>query len=210
MAAEDAVEEALVRRQILAERIGNETAVAELHPGEEGSLPVEQHEAIRLAHRKLAQQELIDEREDAGVGADAEREGKDGGRGEARTPPQRPRAVSGVARQLLGPAQAALIAERLHGLRGRPRLQAGLAQGLVRILSAGAGGVGNQLEVQPQFLLEILVAAVRPHRCREPVEPLAQGAHHACPCSSAWMMPAICSHDCLSFASWRRPAAVRA
>ena len=43
----------------------------------------EQGEAVRLRHRQRAYEQLIDDAEDGGVGADAEREGEDGHGGEA-------------------------------------------------------------------------------------------------------------------------------
>ena len=47
-------------------------------------LLVEHHQALGIAHRELAQQDLVDQREDRGVGADAERQRQDGDGGEER------------------------------------------------------------------------------------------------------------------------------
>ena len=47
-------------------------------------LLVEHHQALGVAHRQLAQQDLVDQREDRGVGADAEGQREDRDRGEER------------------------------------------------------------------------------------------------------------------------------
>ena len=48
----------------------------------------EQHELVRVFHRQRAQEELVDEREDRGVGADADRNRQDGHGCEDRRLPQ--------------------------------------------------------------------------------------------------------------------------
>jgi len=81
-------------------------------------LLVEHHQAIRLGDRQPAQQDLVDEREDGGVGADAKGERQDGDGGEERAAAQpaksQPQISSGSGHASFDgsrPATVALAAE---------------------------------------------------------------------------------------------------
>ena len=64
-------------------------------------LLVEHHQLLGILHRQLAQQHLVDQREDRGVGADAERERQDRDDGEERAAEQpaqgQPEVVDGLS-----------------------------------------------------------------------------------------------------------------
>ena len=59
----------------------------------------EPHEPIGLVERQRPQQHRVDDAEDGGVGADAEREDRDHGDGERRRAEQDPEGVAEVGKQ---------------------------------------------------------------------------------------------------------------
>ena len=183
MAAEHAVEEAGLLLEIAAQRIGNEISRTLLHDGRIRTPPVQQDQPLGLAHRQEAQQHLIDQREDPRVRADAQGEREHGGRGEARTTLQRAQRVAHIARRVLEPRKAPLVAQRIHRLGAAARLNPCEPHGLVRIVTATSRVLRHQLQVQPKLLLQVVVASTSAQRCPETMTPLAKGAHHALPCS---------------------------
>ena len=74
-AAEDSTEHLVSRLEVLVHRVGERvcaTVIAVVV-----AVAVQQHKFARALHRQHAQHELIDEREDGRVGANAEGEGQD-------------------------------------------------------------------------------------------------------------------------------------
>src|SRR5262249_45618214 len=123
-------------------------------------------------------------------------------------------AVLHVARQILDPGEPALIAHRFERLRHTARSKRGRASGRARRSAAPPLLVRRELEMRPQLLLEIRVAAGPMDRGDQALGPLAARggdmAHrsHSSPCSSVCMIVVMRCHSAFSSASWRRPAAV--
>jgi hypothetical protein len=74
---------------------------------------VERHESLWIANRQPPQQEGIDETEDRGVRADAERERENGDEGERGRAPQRPERVLQIAPCIVDPTERPRIAMKL-------------------------------------------------------------------------------------------------
>ena len=70
--------------------------------------------------------------------------------------PQHAQPVPHVARHVVEPRQAALIAQRLHRLRRRRRPRSRRARGVVGRRASALRVVGGQFEMQPELLLEIV------------------------------------------------------
>ena len=81
-APEHAVEHLGVVTQVAIEGIGHQVVAAPAF-ADEGAVPVEQDQPLRLPNRKQAKQRLIDEREDRGVGTDAQADGQHRSQGKA-------------------------------------------------------------------------------------------------------------------------------
>ena len=114
----------------------------------------------RPGDRERPQQQRVSEAENGGVGADANREREDGDEGEPRTFREHPAAVAHVARDIVEPWQAALIAQRLHGLidAASPDSRGSYsALGRARMVPLVLDG---QLQMQPQFLFEVAIRTV--------------------------------------------------
>ena len=124
------------------------------------------HEPIGAGVRQRAEEYGVDEAEDGGVGGDADRQCQQRRARERGAAAQRADAVADVAREIVDPRDAALIAAGVHRLGeaggGRPR-----------------AGVGGEREVRAQLLLEIGVAPIRAHQVADADDPLAQGGHAA-------------------------------
>jgi hypothetical protein len=78
--------------------VGEEVAAAPAAAHEE-ALEVREHQPLRLADGKAAEEGLVDEREDRRVRPDAEPDGENGDDGENPVASQAPNGVSHVVRQ---------------------------------------------------------------------------------------------------------------
>jgi hypothetical protein len=72
VAAHHGAEDLVVVANVLIHEVGS--GVAAVVAAIVSSLPCQQHDALRLPHRQQSQDELIDQREDRSIGADAERQ----------------------------------------------------------------------------------------------------------------------------------------
>jgi hypothetical protein len=103
MPAEDALEELCLLLQIAAHGVGHQVAAAP-PVGERVASPIDQHDALRIPDRKQAQQDLIDEREDSSIGADAEGQRQDRRQRKGGCPHEGARRVPEVASAVFDPA----------------------------------------------------------------------------------------------------------
>ena len=165
---------AIRRRQLVAEVVGG---------------PDGEHVA-RTRHGERPEQQCVGEAEDGGVGADAEGQRDDGRRGEGGAAPQQVDTMAQVARQIVEPGKASLVAHRLHGLRDAAGRDPGYAPSALGGLAAAAGVLGGELEMKRQFLLEIAIRAAPPEHAAEAGDPFVQrgeGSPHDVipPCGAA-------------------------
>ena len=115
---------------------------------------------------KWAQQRRVDEAEDGGVGADAERERHDRRDREARRASQQTDGVADVASERLERREAATIAHRLGRLIDAAEVAAGRRPRRLRRQAAPDVLIGQQVEVILQFLAEVALDAVATERPR--------------------------------------------
>ena len=110
-----------------------------------------------------------------------------------------------IARQVREPWQAALIAHGLHRLRQAAAPHHGRAHRFLRRVALPPCISGGKLEMQPQFLFQILIVAARPECSVETIDPLAQRhpvlPGHASSCKSEWMISDMRSQAAFSLAS---------
>ena len=145
----------MLRLQIPAQRVRQQVGGTAKWIGEGVAFPGEQHETLGLAYRQHAEKRLIDQRKDSGIGADSEGEREHGGRCKAGAALQRAQAVAHVARDVLEPGQASLVANRIHRLRAASGLNPRDPHRFVRIASATSRRFRRELNVQAQLLLEV-------------------------------------------------------
>ncbi len=173
----------------------------------------ERDEALRLRVRQRPQQHGVDDGEDGGVGADAERQrDKRGGR-EPRGPPQHPEAVPDILRQRLEHREAALIAPRVGDLRLAAEIQSGGAARRRRVEAAGAVALFQHGEMEPQLLTELPLAPPKTERASGAREQLTQAhgmsSRGGAPPSRRAMIAAIRCQSSASRRSCFLPARVR-
>ena len=130
-----------------------------------------------------SQQHPIDDREDSGVGADPQRQRQQGDRREHGRAPERAQPMSHIAREVVEPRQASLVAKRIHRLRGTSGLEPCGACGIGGVETTVSGVFCGQFQVQPELLFQIAVGPARKQRSPETVNPFAKGAHFDLPAS---------------------------
>jgi len=116
------------------------------------------HELVRPIDRERAQPHEVEELEDRGVGADAERERHDGDRGHRLVPPQHAPRVPEVLPQRVEPAEGVHPVDLLAHARGVAQLAMRGRAGGVRRQAARQVRVGFDLEVGLDLAGGILVA----------------------------------------------------
>jgi hypothetical protein len=123
--------------------------------GKHAAFPVKLDEAVGLAHRQLAQQDLIDQRDDGRVAADAEGEREHGGGGEGRAAPQHAQGIAHVAPPIVEPAPDPGLAHLLPHLQHAAELHSHAAP---RLLVAHPGPpqvVDSPIDVILQLPIEV-------------------------------------------------------
>ncbi len=116
-------------------------------------------EALGLAHRQQAEHELIEQREDRRRRANAERKRQQRDGRERRVHAQLPRAVAHVAPQRVEPANRLHFPPVLLQHRRIPELPAGRPFGVGRRHALADVAFGQQLQVQPQLVVELVIRA---------------------------------------------------
>jgi hypothetical protein len=132
---------------------------------------------IRTGIGQRTEQDSMDDAEDGGVGADAEREGADDDRGEARCAPERAHRESGVLPEVVEPPEGPRIAMQVlrprHATKRASSRQAGLGIGqpptLVLVL--------EDTEVRRQLAFELGLSAVRLDEMDETKQESSQSSH---------------------------------
>ena len=194
--------------------VGGDEAVA--HP------LVHRHQPLRRLDGDARQQQGAHGTDDRRGGGDAEHEAGGSGRGDAGGAAQRAGGVAQVARELLQPAPGApvarLLLEALHAAEGEPRAAP-------RELGRHAGAhqlLGLQLQVEAHLLVHVALAgAAVQQRAHAAAQAEEGGVHGGTPgggragggaqvaCSTSSMAAEKWRQLACSWASWRRPAAVR-
>ena len=154
----------------------------------------------------------VDDAEDRRVRADADRERQQGRCREGGAPPQGPRTVSKVAGEVVEPRETPLIAQRVHGVRGRAVRERRGAPGRVRLdrrVSASADSsrcTRSSASRSASGRAGRTVPRSRVSHSRIFMTSILRD--QASSWSSACMMDVRRSHSARSAASCRRPAAV--
>jgi hypothetical protein len=114
-------------------------------------------ETLRLRERKRTKKDVVDEREDGGIGADAESKGQ--GRDERKGGrfAEGAESVAEIAKESFKERQRTLFADRFLGLLETAQLKEGLAAGFVGREAAAEVVVDVELEVRLEFLAELPV-----------------------------------------------------
>ena len=129
-------------------------------------------QALWLRVRQWPEKHAVDDAEDGRVGADADGQRQKDDGGEGGRPAERAHAVPQVARQVVEPGQASLIAQGVHGLRRGPVAEQCRACG--DVVSASSRVFGRELEVRAQLFFQVRITAARADRAPQADEPLAQ------------------------------------
>ena len=111
------------------------------------------------------------------VRTNAERECQGRNSGEAGVSGEHAASVAQIARQICQPGHAALVAQRLHGLRNAPGPDPGCSCSALGRIGPLSRVLCGQLQVQSQFLLQVAVSRARTQRAPKAVDPLAEGSH---------------------------------
>jgi hypothetical protein len=141
--------------------------------------PGDEEEAIGVGHRQRPEQHAVDEAERGGRGADGQAERQHGGGGRNTVAAQLAPAEDDVGEQGVEEGEAALIAQRVHGLGGAAGSNSRRAHRLVRAIAPAARVLRRQLQVELELLLQLAVARVPAERSPEAVHHLAKYAHHS-------------------------------
>jgi hypothetical protein len=171
-------------------------------------LEIELHELLRIADRKPPQHQRVDQTEDGGVGADAEREREDDYQGEARCLGEQAQRVAHVAEDRVERRAVALRADALFRLLEPAERQRRLAPCLVLRKAIAHLVGGGHFEKRLQLLIDSLLRLL-------PVEhppqngPRAKDERHA-PSSTLVMANAMRSHLRRCRSSCFRPEGVSA
>jgi hypothetical protein len=171
VAAERALEELTLLVQVAAERIGHQ--IADPPDGRERiASPVQLNETSGLLHWKRAQQDLVDQRKEGRVRADAQREREHGGGREDGAAQKRPSCTQDIAAEVVEPAPHPCLANLLTHLRDAPELE---RHSSARLGLAQAG----PLEVfdAPVHVVAELPIEVRFHSAPSPREQIEESSH---------------------------------
>ena len=137
-------------------------------------------EPLRFGIRQRTQQHAVDDAEDRGGRADADRQRQHGDRREHALPVEHAQPVSQVAQEIVEPGHAALVAQGVHRV-GEARRRKHRWFTLGAGVAAASTGLRGHLGVEPQFLLQVGVASPRPDRRHQTRDPFAKrGQQHAC------------------------------
>jgi hypothetical protein len=115
------------------------------------------HELVAVWVRQRPQQELIDDREDGGVAADAEGQRQDHGERKAWAEPETTSGVSDVSRDIFCKVHRASLHQLLLDLRDTAKLAACRVQGLSRIHAAAHEALLEHCQMLPEFVVQFLV-----------------------------------------------------
>jgi hypothetical protein len=129
--------------------------------------------------RQRAKQRRVDNREDGGVGADAERQGEQRRGRESRSAREHPHRIAEVLHQHVNRGNAALIAPGLGNLGGAAQRQAGRPRRLEIRQPARAMLLLQHVAMELQFFFQSVAArvATSAHKAQCPPGPLAPAAH---------------------------------
>src|SRR6188474_2236630 len=98
-----------------------------------------------------------------------------------------------VARQVVQPRKAALIPERVHGLRGASRLNPRRARSIVGVETTTSLVLRGDFHVRPELMFQVGVAPGWKQRSLKTLNKFTKDAHaisqtHTLPRTSVWMM----------------------
>src|SRR4029079_7641796 len=151
----------------------------------------------------------VEEAEDRGGGADADRQRQQSDGREAWIAAKHARGVHGVLPQLVDPRQSALVAHRLGDLIGPAQSHRGPAARVFGTCAAPAFELLLHVEVKRQLVAHLVVATAAANRSDESRAPRDESAHgYSSDPSRRLMTPATSVHCWRSSASCRRPAGV--
>ena len=149
-----------------------------------GSVLVQRHQIPRSRHRQRLEEHRVEQREDRGVGADAESQRRDRGQGKSGRPSQRSRAITHVLHQHIEkcacPHRAHVLLDRLDPAelqrRGATRFR--LIQTVLHLL------LHEQRVDGPDLVVEVAVDAVPVHDISPEAGDAGFQRHDSLRCSS--------------------------
>src|SRR5207249_987045 len=131
------------------------------------------HDLLWFGVPERPQDYTVHNGENGGVGADAERNRQECDGREYWRAPECPQAVTYVTREVVQPRQAALITERLHRLGDAARVDPCRPLRAFGRMAPARRVLGGELQMQPQFLLEVAIIPACTEGSPEPPDPLA-------------------------------------
>ena len=165
----------------------------------------ELHQPVGALIGKGAQEHGVEHAEERRGGPDRKKEGQHRGGGVSGPAPQPAQRVADVLEVMLQRGGPPHVARRFAHLGSVPDSAPRRETRLILVLSLVACGLGRHLLVEPQLILEI---RFEPLPAQEVTEPAEEGGHAGLTtlrtAATSW------SKAETSWASWRRPAGVRA
>jgi hypothetical protein len=117
-------------------------------------------EFVGMREWERAKKDGIDDREDGGVGANAEGESSDGHGGEGGRFPEKAKSKASVVEERFSEGKRLLVADELFGLFEATEFEEGLAAGFFGGHAFGEVVVDVELEVGGEFGVEVAVGGV--------------------------------------------------
>ena len=171
------------------------------------------HEAVWVAYRQGTKQQVVDQAEERGVGADAEREReRDDGR-EDRSLPEHSDGVPRVLHERIDQREPPRVAMPFAERCRQAEFEESVAPRVRFGQPAPTGLIGQQLEVRGQFIVELPIEPVpADERSQARPEQAEEGGHDSAPGSASTrpIMAATRSQFSVSAASCFSPALVMA
>lgn len=168
------------------------------------------NESIGLVIGERPQQDTVDDREDRGVGADAERDAGHDDEAETAALADRARRVAHVLRQVIEGREAARFAAGFGRFGEVAEAAKRGVTGVVRGKAAADVLVDQQIEMAADLLARVTLAASSPERGAQPCRERAQRRHTSPGFRKRASRWAICSHRSVSATRCFRPRAVSA
>src|SRR5215469_112969 len=135
-------------------------------------------ELLRMRHRQVAQQDLIGQREDGGVGADAQGESENGDGGEARRFSEHAKSEAQILEQGVEEGKATAVAVALPGLFETAELEERLAAGLFGGHALSEVAFDSHFQVRTQFGVEVAIELRAAKDGAQAVKRLAKPGDH--------------------------------
>ena len=139
------------------------------------------HELVGIGHGQRLKEHRVRHGGDRRGGSDADRQRQHRRRRETGLPRKAAQADPQIDPQVVEPRQAALVAQRLHGLGNAAQAHARHPRGLGSRVALRTKLLLGLLEMKAQLALEIVIGRVAPERAPQAMPALAKNGHRDLP-----------------------------